>query len=508
MDIPDAFLCPVTKDIMKDPVIAEDGFSYERDAIVKWFLLGRKTSPITNTPLECTHIFPNRALKSAIQDFIVEQRQKLRSSLMAELEKVTVKSLHSPEECVLQIACMANAVGSDASLDTLSVLHGVLTSWKQDADVCEAAMRVLVSLMEKSDEGDIARMHRHSIFDIIMDTMRRFESLPTLQILGLKYVQLYSQTHGFVKAVSIHRYRACDIVVGSMKLHALDPRVQVEGAKAIGMLGQNFPSQLFKTGVSRVLLAATGNFVEDPEVVVAACRALLRLTSGTCARLCHMGFCRRLADAMLFAPKDQELQRVCCLALGKVCHSKVQCDEAVCDVVVTCMQEFSNVKEVTHAACVAIAKMAFWNRFATRLGDLGACEMVLVCLELALEGPEGPAEERVASATLALEALTAGNKVNSMSVSTERAGRAFLGALAAFPDHRRIVLGAIRALQHIAASSPVFATLAREEWEAPPCVIQSMRRHLGEEEIQESGWALLDTLAGALPVNALVVLSL
>ena len=36
-DVPDEFLCPISQEIMQDPVICSDGSSYERKVIEKWF---------------------------------------------------------------------------------------------------------------------------------------------------------------------------------------------------------------------------------------------------------------------------------------------------------------------------------------------------------------------------------------------------------------------------------------------------------------------------------------
>lgn len=61
------FHCPITLEIMADPVVASDGFSYERDAIehvMKHF----GTSPMTREPLS-EHLFPNRNLKQHISDY-------------------------------------------------------------------------------------------------------------------------------------------------------------------------------------------------------------------------------------------------------------------------------------------------------------------------------------------------------------------------------------------------------------------------------------------------------
>eukprot|EP00981_Chlorochromonas_danica_P013608 scaffold6573_cov159-Ochromonas_danica.AAC.1 len=69
--IPDEFICPITQTIMLDPYIDVDGHSYEKKAIVSW-LEQKKTSPITRNPMTLGHIFPNRTLKSLIENFLAQ----------------------------------------------------------------------------------------------------------------------------------------------------------------------------------------------------------------------------------------------------------------------------------------------------------------------------------------------------------------------------------------------------------------------------------------------------
>ncbi|XP_029980330.1 WD repeat, SAM and U-box domain-containing protein 1 isoform X1 [Sphaeramia orbicularis] len=65
-EAPDEFLCPITRELMRDPVIAADGYSYERESIQSWIRGKNKTSPMTNLPLQTTLLTPNRSLKTAI----------------------------------------------------------------------------------------------------------------------------------------------------------------------------------------------------------------------------------------------------------------------------------------------------------------------------------------------------------------------------------------------------------------------------------------------------------
>ncbi len=65
------FLCPITYELLTDPVIAADGNTYERAAIEKW-ISKTQTSPLSGETLPHTMLSPNRALKKIIQDLIAE----------------------------------------------------------------------------------------------------------------------------------------------------------------------------------------------------------------------------------------------------------------------------------------------------------------------------------------------------------------------------------------------------------------------------------------------------
>ncbi|XP_076011436.1 WD repeat, SAM and U-box domain-containing protein 1 [Genypterus blacodes] len=63
---PDEFTCPITRELMREPVMATDGYSYEREAIEAWINTKNRTSPMTNLPLLTTLLTPNHTLKMAI----------------------------------------------------------------------------------------------------------------------------------------------------------------------------------------------------------------------------------------------------------------------------------------------------------------------------------------------------------------------------------------------------------------------------------------------------------
>ncbi|XP_052872485.1 WD repeat, SAM and U-box domain-containing protein 1-like [Anopheles cruzii] len=69
-EIPLEFTCPITHELMKDPVYAEDGFTYERAAIGEWFSREKTISPMTNMELSTDELVENGKLKQKIEDYI------------------------------------------------------------------------------------------------------------------------------------------------------------------------------------------------------------------------------------------------------------------------------------------------------------------------------------------------------------------------------------------------------------------------------------------------------
>ncbi|XP_047168782.1 U-box domain-containing protein 32 isoform X1 [Vigna umbellata] len=67
--VPSHFVCPIVQEVMEDPYIAADGFTYEEEAIRGWLNSGHDTSPMTNLKLDHTDLVPNYALHNAILEW-------------------------------------------------------------------------------------------------------------------------------------------------------------------------------------------------------------------------------------------------------------------------------------------------------------------------------------------------------------------------------------------------------------------------------------------------------
>ncbi|GMI73609.1 hypothetical protein like AT2G45910 [Hibiscus trionum] len=70
---PSYFICPIFQEVMLDPHVAADGFTYEAEAVRGWLDSGHDTSPMTNDKLEHSNLVPNLALRSAIQEWLQQR---------------------------------------------------------------------------------------------------------------------------------------------------------------------------------------------------------------------------------------------------------------------------------------------------------------------------------------------------------------------------------------------------------------------------------------------------
>ena len=96
-DIPKEFICPISLEIMKDPVIMSDGQTYDRESITKALKVS-PLSPITKKRLNIKEAIPNYNLKSMIEKFLNDGKNplKIENSQKIDLNsKTQIKSFNA-----------------------------------------------------------------------------------------------------------------------------------------------------------------------------------------------------------------------------------------------------------------------------------------------------------------------------------------------------------------------------------------------------------------------------
>ncbi|RLN12981.1 U-box domain-containing protein 21 [Panicum miliaceum] len=72
--VPAHFVCPISLDLMRDPVTAPTGITYDRESVEGWLARGSARCPVTGLPLRLADLVPNHATRRMIQDWCVANR--------------------------------------------------------------------------------------------------------------------------------------------------------------------------------------------------------------------------------------------------------------------------------------------------------------------------------------------------------------------------------------------------------------------------------------------------
>ncbi|CAM6117390.1 unnamed protein product [Calypogeia fissa] len=172
--VPNFFICPISLQIMKDPVTLITGQTYDRSSIEKWFAAGHNTCPSTMQVLPSMDIAPNHTLKSLIQQwcttnnscngaaveevvhvmrpFTNEAKRRPVVELLKEVAKRGVHTLHN----LKKLRCLAKDLDQGTRNRVVLVEAGAIPvlanfifcpdSLGKDVHLCEEALGILILL--------------------------------------------------------------------------------------------------------------------------------------------------------------------------------------------------------------------------------------------------------------------------------------------------------------------------------------------------------------------------
>ncbi|GBG70940.1 hypothetical protein CBR_g8241 [Chara braunii] len=155
-----AFLCPITGEIMQDPVSLETGQTYERSAIEEWFGCGNLTCPVTGAAVMKdgnVSLQPNRALKDSIHEWrdhnyviTIRSARVLLESKNVEQQAKALRGLH--QACMERASnrCWVNAEG------VLPACSDVLKSENKGLRI--VALQALLTIVKDHDKNKVGSM--------------------------------------------------------------------------------------------------------------------------------------------------------------------------------------------------------------------------------------------------------------------------------------------------------------------------------------------------------------
>ena len=167
--IQNEWYCSITLEIMKDPVIAEDGHTYERSSITKWFETSN-LSPKSGAPMRSTRLIPNLALRNTIQDFLsrgpvrslsgavgqatfVNAPLTLKTNLFVsphDGQKFLLMKVSAPQEGNRQPICIIAIVDNSGSMGESAEPAGEAFGYSR-LDLVKHAIRTFAALLGDED---------------------------------------------------------------------------------------------------------------------------------------------------------------------------------------------------------------------------------------------------------------------------------------------------------------------------------------------------------------------
>ncbi|RRT64552.1 hypothetical protein B296_00001194 [Ensete ventricosum] len=193
VEIPSYFLCPISLQLMKDPVTLWTGITYDRDSIERWIFPGRQnnTCPVTRQPLLDCEVTPNHTLRRLIQAWCtvnvsdgverlptpkapIERAQIGRLLDEAMLPQSQLGSLRRLGEIVCESERNKHCVAATAgAVDFLASI--VANSGLESTSDCasDEALSILCSL-QLSEEGLLDLVKRNAgVIESLTTTLRR-----------------------------------------------------------------------------------------------------------------------------------------------------------------------------------------------------------------------------------------------------------------------------------------------------------------------------------------------
>ncbi|KAI3756950.1 hypothetical protein L6452_04482 [Arctium lappa] len=101
-----SFFCPITGELMDDPVETPSGHSFERDAIEKWLAVDNNLCPITKTPLKASALRTNKTLRQSIEEWRDRNTMifisSIKSRILSNEEEEVIVSLGKLQDLCLE----------------------------------------------------------------------------------------------------------------------------------------------------------------------------------------------------------------------------------------------------------------------------------------------------------------------------------------------------------------------------------------------------------------------
>ncbi|KAH6814945.1 ARM repeat superfamily protein [Perilla frutescens var. frutescens] len=157
--IPDDFRCPISLELMRDPVIVATGQTYERSYIQRWIDCANTTCPKTRQKLQNLSLTPNYVLRSLISQWCAKHDIDQPTAIVNGRIKKSDGSFRDVTGDIAAVAALVHKLASRSVEERRAAVAEIRSLSKRSTDnrilLAEAgAIPILVNLL-MSDDGEI-----------------------------------------------------------------------------------------------------------------------------------------------------------------------------------------------------------------------------------------------------------------------------------------------------------------------------------------------------------------
>ncbi|CAK7348670.1 unnamed protein product [Dovyalis caffra] len=167
-----SFYCPITRDVMVDPVETSSGQTFERSAIEKWLEDGHEMCPLTMTPLDTSILRPNKTLRQSIEEWKDRNTMitiaSMKSKLVSEEEEDVLHCLEQLEDLCEQREQHREWVILENYIPLFIQLLG-----EKNRDIRNRALVILCILAKDSDHAKERVADVHDAIEFIVRSLGR-----------------------------------------------------------------------------------------------------------------------------------------------------------------------------------------------------------------------------------------------------------------------------------------------------------------------------------------------
>jgi hypothetical protein len=231
LTLPVHFRCPISLDLMKDPVTLSTGITYDRESIEAWIEAGNVTCPISNQVLTSVELVPNHTIRNMIQDWCVENQSYGIERVPT--PRIPVSSVEVSE--MLSKITMASQRGDHVGCRELVAKIKALGQERERNKRCIVANKTCSALSAAFDTFSRASLNRNiAVLDEILSALTLLFPLDEEAKSYLGSAASLDCMVWFLKGGDLSGRRnavlALKVVLSSDDQHRIDALAEVEGA--------------------------------------------------------------------------------------------------------------------------------------------------------------------------------------------------------------------------------------------------------------------------------------